>query len=99
MATLLTEFCNIYGAETGGIGKGQMLGGLSDPGTAPSRQWYCPTRAVGHYIMKCPHGHKGQMMPLCEKHAAQYKKAVSFCPPCNTMPPGHKCQIVLTEIS
>lgn len=93
--TLLTEWCNIFGAESGG---GRMLGGLGE--SAPSRQWYCDTRAVGHFFMRCEHGHKGQTMPLCIKHYNEFRKAVSFCPRCNMDPRlGHKCELRLIHIS
>ncbi len=94
MTTLLTEWCNIFGAESGG---GRLLGGLSS--SKPKVQWYCPTRAVVHARMTCRHGHHGQMMGVCGKHFREFEKAVTFCPRCNQDPPGHKCRLVLESIS
>lgn len=95
--TLLTEWCNIFGGEN--PGGGVLLGGLSS--SAPSRQWYCPTRAIGRYRMECAHGHRGQKMPLCGKHAREFRSGkVQFCPRCNTDPDkGHRCRLSLVEIS
>lgn len=92
---LRTEWCNVYGVESGGATK--MLGGLSK--SRPTTQWYCDRRAIGRFIMECEHGHKGQVMPLCAKHRAQYGDSVTFCPRCNAEPPGHKCNLSLIEKS
>jgi hypothetical protein len=96
MTVLMTEWCNPYGVETGGAAR--LLGGLSS--SKPFHQWACKTRAIGHFRMTCEHGHKGQMMPLCDMHAKQFKtRDMTFCPRCNAEPPGHKCKLSLTEIS
>ncbi len=98
MALLLIERCNVYGAETGGIARGKALGGLAQGN--PVQQFYCSSRAVGRFIMECEHGHKGQVMPLCGKHVTQYGGGrVTFCPACNSAPPGHKCALRLVEKS
>lgn len=94
-AVLLTRWCNIFGAETGG--REHMLGGLASQ--KPSRQWYCPTPSIGRYRMVCEHGHKGQVMDLCASHWKQFKDSVTFCPKCNAEPPGHKCTLRLEGIS
>jgi hypothetical protein len=93
---LLSQWCNIFGGENDGGAKA-VLGGIG-PQT-PARQWYCPTKAIGRYVMTCEHGHKGQIMHLCGKHKAQFGDAVTFCPKCNTNPPGHKCKLIMTEVS
>lgn len=95
MAILLKEFCNIYGAETGGTAV--MLGGLS--GQKSSQQWYCDNISVARFRMECEHGHRGQIMPLCQKHWKQYANGVQFCPRCNAAPPGHKCNLKLVTVS
>lgn len=95
MTELLTEFCNIFGAESGGA---RILGGLSRQRVAT--QWFCDHRAVGHFYMVCEHGHRGQMMPLCMKHYTMYKGGkVQFCPRCNELPPGHRCPLKLEHVS
>lgn len=90
------ERCNIYGAETGGAQ--YTLGGLEG---APTHQWYCKHRSVGKFRMECEHGHKGQPMPLCTVHIRDIKsRDIEFCPRCNTDPEnGHRCTLLLTEIS
>lgn len=93
---ILTQWCNIFGGENDGGAKA-VLGGIG-PQT-PDRQWYCPTKSIGRYVMTCPHGHHGQIMHLCGKHLDEFKTAVSFCPPCNSNPPGHKCGLIMTEVS
>lgn len=78
-------------------GAARVLGGLSS--AAPKTNWYCDHRAVGHFTMKCQHGHKGQVMALCNKHYMMYRNSVDFCPRCNATPPGHKCRLVMEHIS
>ena len=95
MATLMTEWCNPYGVETGGAKR--LLGGLSS--AQPFHQWACKIPAIGHFRMTCEHGHRGQMMPLCANHAKQFKtRDMQFCPRCNA-DSDHRCQLTLTEIS
>jgi hypothetical protein len=91
---LLTRFCNIFGAESGGTDR--VLGGLS--ASKPNVQWYCDFPAVGRFRMVCEHGHKGQIMDLCLKHHAMYKDTVTFCPRCNATD-DHKCTLKLEMIS
>ena len=95
--TLMTEWCNPYGVETGGAKR--FLGGLSS--AKPFHQWACKTRSIGTFRMTCEHGHKGQPMPLCAFHARKFKvrEKPQFCPRCNSTLPGHRCEITLTEIS
>lgn len=95
MGILLTEWCNIFGVETGGANK--MLGGLSK--SKPNVQFYCPRRSIGRYYMVCEHGHRGQEMPLCHTHRVEFGNSVTFCPRCNAEPPGHKCNLRLVEKS
>lgn len=92
---LKTTWCNVYGGEN--PGGARNLGGLGESKVA--HQWFCPTPAVGRFRMECPHGHKGQVMPLCAAHYEQYKDAVDYCPRCNTEPPGHKCRLKMIGIS
>lgn len=93
---LQTRWCNIFGGENDGGAKA-VLGGIG-PQT-PDKQWYCGTKAVGRYTMACEHAHHGQIMHLCNKHLQEFRTAVSFCPACNTNPPGHKCHLVMMEVS
>jgi hypothetical protein len=93
---LQTRWCNIFGGENDGGAKA-VLGGIGPQ--RPDRQWYCPTRAIGRYQMECAHGHHGQIMHLCAKHIKEFGRAVTFCPACNTNAPGHKCDLVMTEVS
>lgn len=95
MVAVLTTHCNIFGAESGG---GRMLGGLDD--RKPSVQWFCPNVSVGRFRMTCEHGHKGQIMELCERHYRQFSGgAVQFCPRCNIPPGDHRCKIQLKPLS
>jgi hypothetical protein len=97
MTTLMTEWCNPYGVETGGAAR--LLGGLSDASKV-FHQWACKIPSIGHFRMMCEHGHKGQMMPQCANHAKQFKtRDMQFCPRCNIPPNDHRCQLSLTEIS
>lgn len=97
---IMTEWCNIFGGEWDGGAK-RVLGGLG-PQT-PSKQWYCPTPSIGHFRMRCEHGHQGQIMHLCQSHLDQFKDAVTFCPACNNSndanKPGHKCKLTISEVS
>lgn len=93
---LLSRWCNIYGGENDGGAKA-VLGGIG-PQT-PDKQWWCGTRSIGRYTMACPHGHHGQIMDLCMAHLTQYRDKVTFCPSCNTNAPGHKCQLIMCEVS
>jgi hypothetical protein len=91
---LLKSRCNVYGGEQSTV---RMLGGL---GRQPTTRFFCPEESVGRFQMKCPHGHVGQIMPLCDKHYMQYRNVVSFCPACNAPGMvGHKCRIALFHIS
>jgi hypothetical protein len=97
MTSLLTHYCNPYGAETGGAEK--LLGGLQDASKV-FHQWHCDNPARARYRMLCEHGHQGQPMWLCDAHARAFKlRDMTFCPPCNRTPPGHKCYLILTEVS
>ena len=93
---ILTQWCNIFGGENDGGAKA-VLGGIG-PQT-PDRQWYCPTPSIGRFQMTCAHGHRGQIMHLCQKHFSEFRTDVSFCPKCNTNPPGHRCQLALEALS
>jgi len=96
-ATILSrDFCNIFGDDINGART--YLGGLGNA-NAVDKQWYCPTRSIGRFRMTCEHDHKGQIMKLCMSHYFQFRKSVTFCPACNTQPPGHKCDLVLTAVS
>jgi hypothetical protein len=93
-ATLLSEWCNIFGGETSNV---VNLGGL---GGRPDVNWFCPTLAVGKFRMTCAHGHKGQIMAICQKHYDQFKSQVKFCPRCNPPDqPGHRCDLVMEHVS
>lgn len=92
---VLTKWCNIYGGEWDGGAK-RVLGGIG-PQT-PSKQWYCPTPAIGRYRAKCEHGHQGQPMDLCQAHLNQYRDQIRFCPRCNAND-DHKCKLLITEMS
>jgi hypothetical protein len=95
-AVLLSRWCNIFGNDTSGAKR--VLGGMGNAANV-EKQWYCPTRAVIRCRMECEHGHRGQVMDLCAKHHREFRESVTFCPRCNQEPPGHKCKLVLTEVS
>ena len=95
-AVLLSEWCNIFGDATNGAKR--FLGGQADASTV-ERQWYCPTRSIGRWRMECEHGHKGQIMKLCGSHLKEFRSKITYCPPCNVAPPGHKCGLTLIAVS
>jgi hypothetical protein len=92
---LLTRWCNIFGDSEAGAKR--VLGGLGSQ--KPSVQWYCKNPSAGRYRMECEHGHRGQIMEPCVVHLRQFRDAVTFCPRCNTDPPGHKCKLLIHEVS
>lgn len=93
-------WCNVFGGENAGPSDVRNLGGL---GRAPDQKgdtnWFCDTVSVGRFYMVCEHGHRGQLMDLCAKHADKYRASVEFCPRCNTDPPGHRCKVRLHHAS
>jgi hypothetical protein len=95
MPILLTEWCNIFGDDINGAKI--ILGGISS--SKVTQQWYCPTVSVGRFYMVCEHGHKGQVMKLCQKHHDEFDGKVTFCPRCNNTPPGHNCNLRLVPKS
>lgn len=92
---LLSDWCNIFGDSTNGAER--VLGGLSD--ARPDRQWYCPTRSVVRVRMVCEHGHKGQVMKLCQKHYTEFNGKVKFCPRCNIPPNDHQCTLRMETVA
>lgn len=100
-------WCNVYGGENAGPSDVRNMGGLGrPPDQKGDTNWFCDTVSVGRFYMMCEHGHKGQPMDLCAKHAEKYSKigkdgltTVQFCPRCNTDPPGHRCQVRLHHVS
>lgn len=90
------NFCNIFGDDVNGARK--VLGGLGNAASV-DRQWYCPNRSIGRYRMECEHGHRGQIMKLCQKHLTEFDDKVTFCPTCNRELPGHKCNLKLIPVS
>lgn len=91
---LLSDWCNIFGDDingaervNGGLGAGKV-----------TTQWYCPTKSVGRFRMVCEHGHKGQVMKLCQKHFDEFNGKVTFCPRCNAVN-DHKCTLKLESVS
>jgi len=77
---LLTERCDPYGAESAI----RLLGGLYDQTHLGKHMWYCPNRAdAGRYRMQCPHGHHGDIMPLCTGHRVEMQRRQSgLCTRC-----------------
>jgi hypothetical protein len=96
----MTQWCNAYGGEYAGPSEVRNLGGL---GRAPDQKgdtnWHCDRPKVGRFRMICDHGHTGPIVPLCEKHRAEFWDSITFCPRCNTEPPGHKCQVTMFHVS
>lgn len=94
-ATLLSPWCNVYGGEGSNV---KNLGGLGDE---PDVKWYCKNRSSGRFRMECEHGHRGQIMPLCEDHYRQYRNSVEWCPRCNIPDTGsdHRCRLTLEHVS
>lgn len=99
------QWCNAYGGEYAGPAEVRNLGGL---GRAPDQKgdtnWHCDRLKVGRFRMACEHGHIGPIVPLCEKHRAEFfakceSNDLTFCPRCNQEPPGHKCRIEMYHIS
>lgn len=101
-----TIWCNVYGGENSGPDAVKYLGGASDWHPSKSkggRFWYCPTPAVGRFRMVCTHGHRGQIMYLCQNHYDQYKTGVKFCPRCHEpgkeLHPQQQCDLHLEPVS
>jgi len=96
-AVLLSPFCNIFGDDINGAKR--ILGGLEDATGRRVQQWYCTHRSIGRFRMECAHGHKGQLMKLCQKHLTMYSDKIVFCPRCNIPPNDHKCKISIKALS
>jgi hypothetical protein len=95
-AVLLSDWCNIYGDDINGAVR--VNGGL-ETGKA-WKQWYCPNKMIGRFRMVCEHGHRGQIMKLCQSHYNQYSGGkVTFCPRCNIPPNDHKCRLDMVPVS
>ena len=110
MATLTRDWCNAYGAENAG-GANNLSGFDTQPVT---HQWICGQVAPHRFVWVCEHGHKGRPFHLCEHHLAEFngssrypdgqpvpftlKRAVEFCPRCNTES-DHRCAVRLETIS
>jgi hypothetical protein len=58
---LVGQRCDPYGAES----RIQLMGGLYDERYLGRHMWHCPRLAAARFRMVCPHGHRGQVMPLC----------------------------------
>lgn len=96
MVAILQNYCDPYGAESGGAKR--VLGGLTKGNVF--HQWHCDNTTNTRYRMQCEHGHVGQKMWLCDQHARSFKlRDMTFCPACNRIPPGHKCYLTLVEVS
>ena len=101
--------CNAYGAETGG---GHPYGGLIE-GAYVSSQPYCHNPAAHRFRWVCEHGHRGEIVSLCEQHYAEFtgdksvpwniRRDVRFCPRCASMAERpeaqHKCKVRLVSVS
>lgn len=96
-----TIWCNVYGGENSGPDAVKYLGNLSQ--WRPEKFWFCPTAAVGRFRMVCTHGHRGQIMYLCQSHYDQYKTGVKFCPRCHEpgkeLHPQQQCDLHLEPVS
>jgi hypothetical protein len=91
------RWCNPYGAETGGAKR--VLGDVS-MGKHVFHQWHCDNYARARYRIKCPHGHQGHIMELCDQHARTFTlREMRFCPACNIPPESHNCRLALIEVS
>jgi hypothetical protein len=97
-AVLLSPWCNIFGDDINGAQR--ILGGLESATGKKVQQWYCPTRSIGRFRMQCAHGHKGQIMKLCQKHLTEFSGGkIVFCPRCNIPPNDHKCKVEIKALS
>ena len=98
LPTVITrDWCNIFGRNEV-TGAERYMGGLGDASQV-SKQWYCPTRMVGRFVMVCAHGHKGRPMKLCRRHLQAFSD-VQFCPRCNQDPNGgHRCHVKLEPVT
>jgi hypothetical protein len=93
--SLHRERCNPYGYGTD-AGPKHLMGGVFGPERAGPDLvladglhgiGVCPNVADGQYVMRCPAGHKGPVMWLCEAHVAMIQKRMSAtCTAC-VMPP------------
>lgn len=103
---LRTQWCNIFGGESvhrRGLEGVRNLGGLGAQPEEVARaggdvkMWFCPIPAVGKFQLMCEHGHKGEPMPLCEKHRKEFGDGqIEFCPRCNAVD-CDVCSAVLYE--
>ena len=58
---LVGQRCDPYGAES----RIKLMGGLYPENYLGRHMWHCDRLAAGRFRMVCPHGHRGQVMPLC----------------------------------
>lgn len=90
------DFCEIFGNDINGAVR--VLGGLDE--RKPTKQWYCPNRSEGKFIMVCEHGHRGRVFLCCFKHLQEFGRGqVQFCPRCNIPPNDHKCTVKAERMS
>lgn len=58
---LIGTRCDPYGAES----QIKLMGGLYPESYLGRHMWHCDRLAAARFRMVCPHGHRGQVMPLC----------------------------------
>jgi hypothetical protein len=98
---LKTVRCNIYGGENPGPDEVKFFGGMTE--TRPQKFFYCTNASVGRFRMKCPHGHVGQIMQVCQSHVLQWRDCIDICPTCQApgqeLHKGVKCRLRLESVA
>ena len=94
--------CNPYGAENPG---GPLLAGglINEPVSESAGQQHCGLTADHRFRWVCEHGHRGSIVPLCERHYTILKGRVGAqpvpCPRCQTEISDHRCWMRLETVS
>ena len=90
---LLTERCDPYGAESAI----RLVGGLYSEAHLGKHMWHCPTRAdPGRYMMECPYGHRGDVMPLCTGHRVEVqRRQAGMCTRCAYPPEAAAIELAI----
>jgi hypothetical protein len=67
----MTARCNPYGSENPG-GHAVLVGGLLQGQNRVAQQWHCDRLAVHRFRWECENGCRGPIVPLCERHYAEF---------------------------
>jgi hypothetical protein len=85
---LLQQRCDPYGAES----RIKLMGGMYDESYNGNKHWFCRNTATHRVIMKCPRGHQGDVMPLCDTHHASIQqRQAGICLTCAFPPEARAC--------